>query len=344
MFIKQFSAYGGRPGCNLGYYIIATWHGGLLETTNRRKILLAFDGSEQSLEAVRYISTILPPEKTDMVLFSVGTGFPEVFWDMNNNPLYRSKKTKVMGWLADHQLAIGEFKEKALKILTDAGFREEAICVKTQTKRAGILKDIIQESYQNYSAIVVGRSGVSRLKDLIFGSMAPKLADKIKHIPTIIVGGKPVSRKIMIALDESIEAMRGVSSAGALAGHCDPEITICHCLKLPAMSRIAKGQSDTTEGGQSWQEYNENRFRPYMDEATQRLVDAGIDAGRISRDFLAVKGNTIHKIIETAFSGNFGTIVVGRREVISFTQEHFRGRFSEKIIKSLDNMAVWVVS
>jgi len=315
-----------------------------LETTHRRKILLAFDGSEQSLEAVRYISTILPPEKTDMVLFCVGTGFPEVFWDMNSNPLYRSKKTKVMGWLADHQLAIGEFKEKAMKILTDAGFLEEAVYVKTQTKRAGILKDIIQESYQNYSAIVVGRSGVSRLKDLIWGSMAPKLADKIKHIPTIIVGGKPVSRKILIALDESIEAMRGVSSAGALAGHCDPEITICHCLKLPAISRFAKGQSDTTEGGQDWQEYNENRFRPYMDEATQRLVDAGINADQISRDFIAVKGNTIHKIIETAFAGNFGTIVVGRREVISFTNEHFRGRFSEKIIKLLDNMAVWVVS
>jgi nucleotide-binding universal stress UspA family protein len=315
-----------------------------LETTNRRKILLAFDGSEQSLEAVRYISTILPPEKTDMVLFSVGTGFPEVFWDMNNNPLYRSKKTKVMGWLADHQLAIGEFKEKAMKILTDAGFLEETVCVKTQTKRAGILKDIIQESYQNYSAIVVGRSGVSRLKDLIFGSMAPKLADKIKHIPTIIVGGKPVFHRIMIALDESIEAMRGVTSVGALAGHHDPEITICHCLKLPAMSRIAKGQSDTTEGGPDWREYNENRFKPYMDEATQRLVDAGISADRISRDFLAVKGNAIHKIIETAFAGNFGTIVVGRREVISFTQEHFRGRSSEKIIKSLDNMAVWVVS
>ena len=81
-----------------------------------------------------------------------------------------------------------------------------------------------------------------------------------------------------------------------------------------------------------------------MDEATQRLVDAGINAERISRCFLVVKGNAIQKIVETAFSGNFGTIVVGHREIISFTQEHFRGRFSEKIIKSLDNMAIWVVS
>ena len=145
-----------------------------METTIRRKILLAFDGSEQSLEAVRYISTILPPDKTDMVLFSVGTGFPEVFFDMNNNPLYRSKKTKVMGWLADHQLAIGEFKEIALKILTDAGFLEEAVCVKTQTKRAGILKDIIQESYQNVSTIVVAAGKSSVLPRSISGAVPVK--------------------------------------------------------------------------------------------------------------------------------------------------------------------------
>jgi hypothetical protein len=38
--------------------------------------------------------------------------------------------------------------------------------------------------------------------------------------------------------------------------------------------------------------------------------------------------------------------VVGRREPVSFAREHLRlpGRFSEKIIKSLNNMAVWVVS
>jgi hypothetical protein len=36
--------------------------------------------------------------------------------------------------------------------------------------------------------------------------------------------------------------------------------------------------------------------------------------------------------------------VVGRREAVSFAQEHLRGRFSEKIIKSLNDMAVWVVS
>jgi len=315
-----------------------------LVTTIRRKILLAVDGSDQALEAVRYICTVVAPERTDIVLFSVGIGFPDVYWDMDNNPLYRSKKTKVMGWLADHQLVIGEFKEKAFRIFAQAGFSPDAIEVKTQTKKAGILKDIIQESYQNYSAVAVGRTGVSRLKDLILGSMAHKLAEKIKHIPTVIVAGKPTSRRILVALDESIEAMRGVSCIGALAGAGDLEITLCHCLKPPAISRLTSEGPNKTESEQDWRTYHVNRFKPYMDEATHRLVDAGIDAGKISRDFIFVRINPIQEIIQAAINRRFGTIVVGRREAVSFTEEHLRGRFSEKIIKSLNDMAVWVVS
>lgn len=180
--------------------------------TIKRKILIAVDGSDQALEAVRYISSLVRPELTEVVLFYVGSGFPEVFWDLNRNPFYQTKKNKVMGWLANQQLVIGEFNEKAFKILTDAGFAKENVLVKTQTKKTGVLKDIIQESYQGYSALVIGRTGTSRLKDLLLGGMAQKLAVKIKHIPVIVVGGKPNPRKILMALDESIEAMRGVSS------------------------------------------------------------------------------------------------------------------------------------
>jgi hypothetical protein len=174
--------------------------------------------------------------------------------------------------------------------------------------------------------------------------MSHKLAEKIKHIPTVIVAGKPTSRKILVALDESIEAMRGVSCIGALAGAEDLEISLCHCLNPPAMSRFTSVGSNKTAGEQDWREYHANRFKPYMDEATQRLMEAGINAKQISRDFIFGRINTLQQFIETAANGKFGTIVVGRREAARFTEEHLRGRFSEKIIKSLDNMAVWVVS
>ena len=315
-----------------------------METTIRRKILLAVDGSDQALDAVRYVCDIVLPECTEIVIFNVGSGFPDVFWDMDNNPLYRSKKPKVIGWLADHQLVLGEFKEKAYKVLADAGFSKDDVRVKTQTRKTGVLKDIIQESYQDYSAIVVGRTGMSRLKDLFVRSLAYKLAEKVKHIPTVIVGGKPQSRKILIALDESMEAMRGVSCIGALAGPSDPEITLCHCLDEVGMSRIISGSPNAAASADDQRTYCKNRFRPYMDEASQRLAEAGVSPDKITRRFVQAKGDTIQKIIHTASTGNFSTLVVGRREDISFNQEYFRGRFSDKVIKAMDNMAVWVVS
>lgn len=69
-----------------------------------------------------------------------------------------------------------------------------------------------------------------------------------------------------------------------------------------------------------------------MDEATQRRVDAGINAKQISRDFIFVRINPVQEIIESAVNRKLGTIVVGRREAVSFAQEHLRGRSSEKII------------
>lgn len=308
------------------------------------KILMAVDGSDQALEAVRYAGAVMPAEQAELVLFYVGTGFPEVFWDMDENPLYRSKKKRVMGWLANHQLTIGEFKEKAFKILEDAGFSQDDVRVHTRVKRTGVFKDIIQETYQNYRAIVIGRTGVSRFKDLVIGSMASKLAYKVKHIPTIIVGGEPDPGKILIALDESIESMRGVSSVAALAGSANPEVTLCHCLIPKSFFRSYNTSQDIDTDEEGWKRYRENRFKPYMEEAAQRLMAAGVSAERINREFVMAKGGVIQQVVDMAREGNFGTIVAGRRDDATFFEAHIRGRFSGKLMELMNNCAVWVVS
>lgn len=319
-------------------------NGGQVDTTPWKKLLLAVDGSDQALEAVRYISTVTAPDSTEVVLFHVSSGFPEVFFDMNNNPLYHSKKKPVMGWLAENQLVMGEFKEKACKIFANAGFSKKAIQVKTQTRKTGILQDIIQESYQGYHALAVGRTGMSWLKDLVMGSLAYKLAYKIRHMPTIVVGGNPISKKILIGLDDSTEAMRAVHGLSQLADAEDTEVTLCHVLILPGMFRTSSGKLELTEREQDWLAYNKNKFRPVMTAATQRLVDAGIDQSRIKEKYVCQKGNPIRQIIQTAHDGNYGTVVVGRRKASSFFKELIWGHFSDTIIKVMDNIAVWVAN
>ena len=254
-------------------------------TVIRRKILIAVDGSDQALEAVRYISMIVPPDLTEVVLLSVGTGFPEVYWDMNRNPLYKSKKVEVEKWLAKNQLVLGEFKEKAFKILSNAGFPKGAVTVKTQTKKTNVLKDIVQESYQGYQGLVVGRSGISRLKDLLVGSMAFKLVENVRHIPVIVVGGKPVSKKILVALDESIEAMRATTCIGDLAHARGLEVSLCHVFTAQNLSPVSNNEITGVLDEDAVLKYNQNRFRPYMNEAVNRLLKAGMIKKNISADF-----------------------------------------------------------
>jgi nucleotide-binding universal stress UspA family protein len=190
----------------------------------------------------------------------------------------------------------------------------------------------------------VGRTGISRLKYLIFGSIAQKLTERVRHIPTVIVGGSLKSRTILIALDDSMEAMRGVSSVAALAGPSDPRIILCGCLD-PAGIAGDKGAVRLAANGETgWIQRHSDRFNPLMDEASRRLAAGGVSKGNISRQFVRINGNAIGSIIEAFTAGCFGTIVVGHRDAIGFTHEQLRGRFSEKIIRSLDHMAVWVAS
>ena len=54
--------------------------------SNGKRILLSVDGSEQSLEAVRYVSKLFPPQKTEVVLFHVFSKVPEFFYDLGKEP------------------------------------------------------------------------------------------------------------------------------------------------------------------------------------------------------------------------------------------------------------------
>ncbi len=81
-----------------------------------------------------------------------------------------------------------------------------------------------------------------------------------------------------------------------------------------------------------------------MEEAAQRLQDAGVSPERINREIMIARGNIIQNVIEMALSGKYGTVVVGHRRTVGFLEVHIRGRFSDRIIESMNNCSIWVVS
>ena len=148
------------------------------------KILLAADGSEQAMEAVRYVAEMFPSDRTNIVLFHVQNELPELYRDLEQNPLYRSKMPPIRKWASEQQKMVDVFMDKASGILHEAGYSADDVAVVIRPKRVSIVRDILKETHHDeYSAVVVGRTGISKVKDLFIDSVAIKLVGKNKTHP-----------------------------------------------------------------------------------------------------------------------------------------------------------------
>jgi nucleotide-binding universal stress UspA family protein len=180
------------------------------------RILLGLDGSDQSFEAARYVSQLFLPKRFKLVLFHVASKIPESYWDIEKNPAFRHQLAPIAAWAMQEQTRIQEFMVKARQMFIERGVPEDSVDIKTQEKKVGIARDILHEAQRNHDAVVVGRWGVSKLKDLVWGSIANKLVGHLAHSPLCVVGGNPQTGKILVALDTSEEAMRTVDFVGAM--------------------------------------------------------------------------------------------------------------------------------
>ena len=145
----------------------------------KKKILVVVDGSDRSLETVRYVGQQKAFRKMQVVLFNVFSGVPDSYWDLEKEPTSVKVVGSVRAWEAEREKIIQEFMEKAQQILLTLGFPKEAVVVKIHKRRKGIARDIIREARDGYSAVVLRRRGKSKLPEFLVGSVAVKLINKI---------------------------------------------------------------------------------------------------------------------------------------------------------------------
>jgi len=309
--------------------------------SQHHKILAAIDGSDQSLNAVRYIADFLPPEKTDVVLFHVSAEVPESFLDMRKDSGFRSTLVSVSSWAVQHKENIQEFMEKARMILIKSGFAAESLKVKIQSKKVGVARDIIKESFEGYDAVVMGRSGVNKLKDVIVGSVANKLIGKALHVPIVAVGGRPEPSKIIIGFDGSDGAMKAVNCVSALMNRPGRNVLLCHVIRALNI-HAGFDTSFSPQQEEEWIRANTEEMESALAKAENRLIQEGFPEGNVST--LILKGMTSRSdaIAKKASADGCGTIVVGRRG-LTVVEEFIMGRVSRKVLSIADKMAVWIV-
>ncbi len=308
---------------------------------NQINLLIAFDGSDQSMDITRYAGQMFPAGKTKAHLFHVASEVPEAFLDLRNEPGLANTVISASSWSREVRKNIESRLARARSILQKAGFPPNDIQTTYQKRKKGIARDIIAESHHGYDLLLIGRSGVSQLLDVVVGSVANKVLTTTAHLPVAVIGGCPSEEKALIGFDRSVGAARAVDCAGHFLAQDDREIMLCHVVR--SLNIFLRMQNVfRPEDEKLWLDESSQVIEPALSEAENQLIQAGYHPSRVYKQILENETTRAGGLVQAARAGGFGTILVGRRG-LSSVKDFFMGRVSRKVIHMADRMAVWVV-
>ena len=294
----------------------------------KEKILLAVDASDYSFKIAKYVSEIPYFQKTKAVLFSVFNKIPESYYDLKNDPQYGKKIRNIWAWESQNRRSLEEYMRAAEQILLDAGFPRDNVIVKICEREKGIARDILKEAKAGYSAVAVGRKGISKLGGIILGSVATKLLEQLVFVPLIVVGNDTGPEKILIGVDGSEGAKRAVDYVATILGESEFEVKLVYVIRGAA---------------EDYMKDAEREIEDVFDQVKKRLKESGFKSNQIKTKIITGVRSRAEAIVEEARLGNYGTIVVGRRG-LSKVQEFFIGRVSNKVIQLAKKNVVWVMN
>ena len=153
-----------------------------------KKILIAVDDSENAMRAVEYVADSFSKENS-ITLFSIVLDTPAIC-DMNSpslTPYFLSQKDAFCTVEDQKKLLVKDALKKAKEVLLEAGFKEDNITVKLEDKKKGIARGIVDEANSGYDTIVLGRRGVSGIKEFVLGSVAMKVLHSAADTSVLLV-------------------------------------------------------------------------------------------------------------------------------------------------------------
>lgn len=146
------------------------------------KVLIAIDLSENSLKAVDYVGDMMVhhPSVTITLLNVVREPSPDVMPDETEREAYVAKMRE----------ETRRHMEEAARRLVSRGIPQNNIHIKIQvcSKVVSISELVLEEQKKGqYQTVVVGRRGVSKREEFLFGSISKKIVGEAKDCAVWVV-------------------------------------------------------------------------------------------------------------------------------------------------------------
>jgi nucleotide-binding universal stress UspA family protein len=315
---------------------------GEIMTELSKMVVVPVDGSENAHRSLEYIDLIYGKDHNlEVTLKYVLPSLPPILADDRSMKRETAMKLKT---LENKNIRMAEqILSKAKNLLIKKGFEEDLVQTVSRKKDRGIAQDICNwvES-KRADAVLMTTRGRSRLEAFFMGEVSSKLLEYCRVCPVWIVEGTVTSKRVLIAIDNSENALRAVDHAGFMLSGTDCPVTIFHSMRHLRRFVPQEVLDEAPELEELWKTKAGQAIEPFMTKAKEMLVKAGVSESQISKKVVDGSRSAASDILEEARNNEYGTIVMGRRG-ISGVQEFFMGSVSSKVLQSSTGMAIWIV-
>ncbi|MDL1983407.1 MAG: universal stress protein [Deltaproteobacteria bacterium] len=151
------------------------------EHTFNKNILIAVDESENARRAVLYVAQLLEGAERFRVTILHVINEPEEDYFPTTD-----EKEK---WLSQHKKKADKMLEDYRQILLQWGFDQSTVSVRSTLRYCPSMAQCILEERDEteYSTVVVGRQGLSRSEEFLFGSVSSKIVNYARNCTVWVV-------------------------------------------------------------------------------------------------------------------------------------------------------------
>ena len=307
-----------------------------------KRITIPLDGSQNALRSLDYLDFIYGPKHNlEIILIYILPQLPSLMTD--ETTFDKETWIRIRGVEKKNIQMAERILEQAKNALIVKGFSENRIKTQYKKQETGVAGAICNMAkMKQIDTLLITRRGRSDIKAFFMGGVSKQLLDSCQVCPVWIVGSRDISKKVLIAVDSSENAMRAADHAGFMFSDTDCSFTLFHTLRHLRRFVPLEVIEENEILEQLWENRAGEEVAPYMKRAKKILIDSGIKEERISVKITNGSRSAADDILKEAHDNDYGTIVLGRRGVSAF-KEFFMGSVTSKILSRSNELAILIV-
>ena len=308
----------------------------------QKMIVVPVDGSENALKSLDYINLLFGPEHNiKSTLFYVMPRLPPILVE----EIKKSKETvKTLQNIESRNTEMAQRLLTAAKErLLDMGFTKETVEAVFRKVEVGIARDIVHWSEKKKAdAVFITTRGRSRLETFFMGEIAAKVVEYSRVCPVWMLKGSIRNKHVLVAVDNSKNALRAVEHAGFMLSGTDAKVTVFHSKRDVRRFVPYAVLNEFPEVQKFWRHKAGEVMVPFMQKAKDILLASGLGEAQITSKVTDGSRSAAADILDEAQNSATGTIFLGMRGYSEVT-DYAMGSVTRKVLNQAKDMTVSII-